>query len=396
MTDTPTLTPSADPLLRVEDLRTTFDTDEGLVRAVDGVSFDVAAGETVCLVGESGSGKTVTAESITRLVECPPGEITGRVSFRGEDLVTASDARLREVRGAEIAHVFQNPQDALNPVISVGKQVAETVRIHERVSRRAARKRAVDLLDRAEVPDPAATADAYPHELSGGMKQRVLIAAALAGDPDLLVADEPTTALDVTIQAQILDLLADLQREMGMAILFITHDLGVVARVADRVVVLYAGKVMERGPVGRLFADPAHPYTRALLACLPGRGNESGSIPGELPSATDPPAGCRFAPRCPFAVEACAADPHPPPYPVADGDPGAGGVTVGDPPAGSTPLSAAPVDGQSGADPGGVDDDPTADAAHVAACLFHGPDHDAAHLDREPSWTVAEPDGGDR
>ena len=178
-----------DPLLRVEDLRTTFDTDEGLVRAVDSVSFDVAAGETVCLVGESGSGKTVTAESITRLVECPPGEITGRVSFRGEDLVTASDARLREVRGAEIAHVFQNPQDALNPVISVGKQVAETVRIHEGVSRRAARKRAVDLLDRAEVPDPAATADAYPHELSGGMKQRVLIAAALAGDPDLLVAD---------------------------------------------------------------------------------------------------------------------------------------------------------------------------------------------------------------
>ena len=390
--------PDADrPLLRVEDLRTTFATDEGLVRAVDGVSFDVAAGETVCLVGESGSGKTVTAESITQLVECPPGEITGRVEFRGENLVTASAARLREIRGAEIAHVFQNPQDALNPVISVGKQVAETVRIHEGVSRRAARKRAVDLLDRVEVPDPATTADAYPHELSGGMKQRVLVAAALAGDPDLLVADEPTTALDVTIQAQILDLLADLQREMGMAILFITHDLGVVARVADRVVVLYAGKVMERAPVGRLFADPGHPYTRALLACLPGRGRESGSIPGDLPSPTDPPAGCRFAPRCPFAVEACAADLHPSLHQVArepDDDRDGAGVTVGDPPGGSTPVSAAPADGAGAVDPETPYDG--VDPAHVAACIFHGPDRDAGHLDREASWTVAEPDGGER
>ena len=382
-----------DPLLRVEDLRTTFETDDGLVRAVDGVSFDVTGGETVCLVGESGSGKTVTAESITRLVECPPGEITGRVSFRGEDLVAASESRLRDLRGAEIAHVFQNPQDALNPVLTVGQQVAETVRIHESVSRRAARKRAVDLLDRVEVPDPAAAAGSYPHELSGGLKQRVLLAAALAGEPDLLIADEPTTALDVTIQAQILDLLADLQREMGMAVLFITHDLGVVARVADRVVVLYAGRVMERAPVGRLFDDPAHPYTRALLACLPGRGQQSGSISGELPSPTAPPAGCRFADRCPFAVEACRADPHPELFPVREDEPG-GGITVGEPPAGSTPASAAPAGESPQTGSGTAGDEP--DGEHVAACLFYGPGRDPSHLDREASWadgTATEPDG---
>ena len=348
----PTLPDDQTPLLRVEDLHTSFRTDEGVVRAVDGVSFDVDAGETVCLVGESGSGKTVAAESVTRLVECPPGEITGRVLFRDENLVEATSARLREVRGAEIAHVFQNPQDALNPVLTVGAQVAETVRIHEDVSKRAARKRAVDLLDRAEVPDPAATAEAYPHELSGGMKQRVLLASALAGEPDLLIADEPTTALDVTIQAQILDLVADLQAELGMAVLFITHDLGVVARVADRVVVLYAGKVMERGPVDRVFDAPAHPYTRALLACLPGRGRASGSIPGDLPDPTDPPPGCRFADRCPFAVDDCRTGSQPPLAPAEGGD----------------------------------DDREAADADHRAACVFYGPDHDVAALDREVSW----------
>jgi peptide/nickel transport system ATP-binding protein len=396
--DTPLRPCADDPLLRVEDLHTTFDTDEGLVRAVDGVSFDVHAGETVCLVGESGSGKTVTAESITRLVECPPGEITGRVEFRGEDLAAASEARLRAVRGAEIAHVFQNPQDALNPVLTVGWQVAETVMIHEDVSRRAARKRAIDLLDRVEVPDPAAAAESYPHELSGGMKQRVLMAVALAGDPDLLIADEPTTALDVTIQAQILDLLGDLQRDLGMAVLFITHDLGVVARVADRVVVLYAGKVMERAPVDDLFDAPAHPYSRALLACLPGRGRGSGSIPGDLPSPTDPPAGCRFAARCPFAVEACHADPHPSLFPVVgaigDGRDDAG-VTVGDPPAESAPVSAAPVGEPPERAPEVSDDE--GDDPHVAACIFHGPDRDTAHLDREVAWeagSTVEPDGG--
>ncbi|MFB6280905.1 MAG: ABC transporter ATP-binding protein [Haloferacaceae archaeon] len=344
---------TTDPLLRVADLTTRFRTDEGVVRAVDGVSFDVRAGETVCLVGESGSGKTVTAESITRLIERPPGEISGTVRFRGEDLADASERRLRELRGAEIGHVFQNPQDALNPVYTVGRQVGEVLRIHEGLSRRAARARAIDLLDRVEIPDPAATVDAYPHELSGGMKQRVLIAVALAGNPDLLIADEPTTALDVTIQAGILDLLADLQDEFGMAVLFITHDLGVVARIADRVVVLYAGKVMERGPAGAVFRDPAHPYTRALLACLPGRGETSGSIRGELPDPTDLPDGCRFAPRCPFAVEDCHGGAHP--------------DLVG-------------VDG--------ADD-------HEAACLFHGPGYDRAHLDRTVAWGDA-PDGRGR
>jgi peptide/nickel transport system ATP-binding protein len=383
-----TTTDQTEPLLRVTDLRTQFRTDDGVVRAVDGVSFDLNAGETVCLVGESGSGKTVTAESITRLVDCPPGEISGRIEFRGEDLTAASEDRLRSLRGAEIAHVFQNPQDALNPVHTVGWQVAEVVQIHESVSRRAARKRAVDLLDRVDIPDPAATADAYPHELSGGMKQRVLVAVALAGEPDLLIADEPTTALDVTIQAQILDLIADLQAEFDMAVLFVTHDLGVVARVADRVVVLYAGKVMERAPVDRLFDAPAHPYSRALLACLPGRGESNGAIPGDLPDATDPPPGCRFASRCPFAVEDCHDGDHPPLAPVAEDTDVEAGATVGDPPAGSAPLAASSAERSASPDAG-------PDREHVAACLFHGEDYDAAHLDREVAWSAAEGDHGE-
>jgi peptide/nickel transport system ATP-binding protein len=344
---------TADPLLRVENLTTRFHTDEGVVRAVEDVSFDVRAGETVCLVGESGSGKTVTAESITRLVDCPPGEISGEISFRGENLVTASEARLRDLRGAAIGHVFQNPQDALNPVYTVGTQIGEVLRIHEGLSKRAARERAVELLDRVEIPDPATTVDAYPHELSGGMKQRVLIAVALAGKPDLLIADEPTTALDVTIQADILDLLSDLQAAFDMAVLFITHDLGVVARVADRVVVLYAGRVMERGPVGPVFDDPAHPYTRALLACLPGRGRGGGSIGGDIPDPTNLPDGCRFAPRCPFAVEACHAGAHP---------------------------DLVAVDG-------------TRD--HEAACLFHGPGYDREHLERRVAWGETHDDSRD-
>jgi len=348
-----------DPLLRVENLTTRFHTDDGIVRAVEDVSFEVGAGETVCLVGESGSGKTVTGESITRLVECPPGEIDGEVAFRGENLLAASESRLQELRGAEIAHVFQNPQDALNPVYTVGRQIGEVLRIHEGLSKRAARKRAVELLDRVQVADPASTVDTYPHELSGGQKQRVLVAVALAADPDLLIADEPTTALDVTIQAQILDLLADLQADFGMAVLFITHDLGVVARIADRVVVLYAGRVMERGPARRVFHRPGHPYTRALLSCLPGRGEGTQSIGGELPSPTALPDGCRFADRCPFAVEDCHTGAHPDFVPV------------------SGPESGSATDRQNG---------PTGEGDHVAACLFHGPGYDRAHLDREVSW----------
>ncbi|WP_251343553.1 ABC transporter ATP-binding protein [Haloplanus halophilus] len=310
----------SDPLLSIRDLRTVFHTDEGVVRAVDGVSFDVDRGETVCLVGESGSGKTVTGESITRLIRTPPGEIAdGEIVFDGRDLTTLSEGALRDLRGDRIAHVFQNPQGALNPVYTVGWQIVEAIRLHEDVSREAARDRAVDLLDRVGIPEATRRFDDYPHEFSGGMKQRVAIAMALATNPDLLIADEPTTALDVTIQNQILELLGELQAEFDMSVLLITHDLGVVAEVADRVVVMYAGKVMERGDVFDVFERPAHPYTRALLDCLPGRGDGATSIGGRLPSATDPPDGCRFHPRCAYAVDACAAGDQPPDTPV-DGD----------------------------------------------------------------------------
>jgi peptide/nickel transport system ATP-binding protein len=309
-----------DPLLSIRDLRTVFHTDEGTVRAVDGVSFDVGRGETVCIVGESGSGKTVTGESITRLIRTPPGEITdGEVVFDGQDLTTLDDEALRGIRGERIAHVFQNPQGALNPVYTVGWQIVEAIRLHEDVDREAAESRAIDLLDRVGIPEATRRFDDYPHEFSGGMKQRVALAMALSTNPDLLIADEPTTALDVTIQNQILRLLSDLQEEFGMSILLITHDLGVVAEVADRVVVMYAGKVMEKGDVFDLFERPSHPYTRALLGCLPGRGEGVDSIGGSLPSPTDPPDGCRFHPRCAYAVDACREGDQPPETAV-DGD----------------------------------------------------------------------------
>jgi len=295
-----------EPLLSVEDLHTQFDTEDGTVRAVDGVSFDVEAGETVCLVGESGSGKTVACESITKLVPRPPGRITGgAVNFDGEDLTELSGKALREYRGGRIGHVFQNPQGALDPVYTVGDQLVEAIRLHRDVPKSAARERAVDLLDRVGIGDVAERIDDYPHQFSGGMKQRVVVAMALACDPDLLIADEPTTALDVTIQAQVLRLLDDLQDERGMAMLFVTHDLGVVAEIADRVVVMYAGKVMETGDVYQVFENPSHPYTRALLDCLPGRRRALETIGGTLPDPTDPPEGCRFHPRCPHAMPEC-------------------------------------------------------------------------------------------
>jgi peptide/nickel transport system ATP-binding protein len=304
---------NADPLLSIRDLRTVFRTEEGLVRAVDGVSFDVGRGETVCLVGESGSGKTVTGESITRLIRMPPGDIAdGEIVFDGRELTTLSDDDLRDLRGDRIAHVFQNPQGALNPVYTVGWQIVEAIRMHRDVPRDEARARGIDLLDRVGIPEAARRFDDYPHEFSGGMKQRVALAMALATNPDLLIADEPTTALDVTIQNQILDLLSELQDEFDMSILLITHDLGVVAEVADRVVVMYAGKVMERGGVFDVFERPSHPYTRALLDCLPGRGDGARSIGGTLPSPTDPPDGCRFHPRCAYAVDACREGDQPP------------------------------------------------------------------------------------
>jgi len=313
--------PGEDPLLSVRDLRTYFDTDSGVVRAVDGVSFDVNRGETVCIVGESGSGKTVACESITRILDTPPGRIAGgEVWFDGEDLTGASERRLQEIRGGRIGHVFQNPQGALNPVYTVGDQIVEAVRLHSDRSRREARERAVDLLDRVGIPEAAARVDDYPHEFSGGMKQRVVLAMALAADPDLLIADEPTTALDVTIQAGILRLLDEIQAAFDTSIVFVTHDLGVVAQVADRVVVMYAGKVMERGGVYEMFESAGHPYTQALLRCLPGRGRATEAIGGSLPDPVDPPSGCRFHPRCPHAVRDCEAGNQPELAPVEGGD----------------------------------------------------------------------------
>ncbi|WP_435345538.1 ABC transporter ATP-binding protein [Haloarchaeobius sp. HRN-SO-5] len=308
-------------LLEVRDLEVTFDTDSGTVHAVDGVSFDVDHGETVCIVGESGSGKTVTSESITRLVPEPPGTVTAdRVTFDGEDVTVLPKKRLRKLRGARIGHVFQNPQGSLNPVYTVGRQIAEAIRLHEDVSKETARERAVDLLDRVGIPKAGERFDDYPHEFSGGQKQRVVVAMAIAANPDLLVADEPTTALDVTIQAQILRLLRDLQDELDMGILLITHDLGVVAEVADRVVVMYAGKVMETGDVFDVFENPSHPYTKALLECLPGRRDGATGIDGTLPDPKHPPDGCRFADRCPHAVDACREGDQPPLVPVVGDD----------------------------------------------------------------------------
>jgi peptide/nickel transport system ATP-binding protein len=304
-------TQGSDPLLTVDSLSVQFESERGTVEAVDDVSFDVEPGETVCLVGESGSGKTVTCESITKLTG-DSGQIEGSARFDGADLLSLPDKQLREYRGGRIAYVFQNPQNALDPVYTVREQIVESIREHHDVSKDVARQRAVSLLDDVGIPNPSARADEYPGSFSGGMRQRVLIAMALAGDPDLLVADEPTTALDVTTEAEILDLFADLQRERNTAVLFVTHDLAVVSEIADRIVVMYGGKVMETGTATTVLDQPSHPYTRALLRCLPGRGGKMEPIGGEFPDPTDPPDGCRFHPRCPHAVEACRGRDQPP------------------------------------------------------------------------------------
>ena len=301
------------PLLEVSRLSTTFRTPYGEARAVDDVSFSVRAGETLGLVGESGCGKSVTALSILRLVR-PPGTIGGesRVLFDSRDLLALPERDMRAVRGARIAMVFQEPMASLNPVLRVGDQVAEVARIHGRAPAEDAWARAVDMLAQVGLPDPAASARCFPHELSGGMRQRVMLAAALLLRPALLIADEPTTALDVTVQAQILDLIAQLQREMGMAVLLITHDLGVIAQHAQRVLVMYAGQIVEEAPVRELFAAPRHPYTRGLLAAAPrlgARRERLAVIPGAVPSATSWPTGCRFRERCPQAFEACTVEP---------------------------------------------------------------------------------------
>ncbi|SFF99023.1 peptide/nickel transport system ATP-binding protein [Halopelagius inordinatus] len=309
-----------DTLLSVRDLTAQFRTDEGTVRAVDGVSFDVSRGETVCLVGESGSGKTVTAESVTRLVSEPAGDVGGEVRFDGRAVSEMTDRQLQSLRGGRVGHVFQDPEGALNPVYTVGWQIREAIQLHGDASDAAARARAIDLLDRVGIPDATSRIDDYPHQFSRGQKQRVALAMALAANPDLLVADEPTAALDATVQKQILRLLDDLQSEFDMGILFVTHDLGVVAEIADRVVVMYAGKVMEHGDVFEMFETPAHPYTRALLDCLPGRGERMAPIGGSVPDPTDPPDGCRFYPRCPHAGDDCRVGDQPPMYPVGGGD----------------------------------------------------------------------------
>jgi peptide/nickel transport system ATP-binding protein len=298
-------------LLEVRGLETHFFTEEGVARAVDGVSFAIDAGKTLGMVGESGCGKSMTALSILRLVPSPPGRIVGgEIFYHGRDLLRLSEAEMRKVRGNEIAMIFQEPMTSLNPVFTVGDQIGEAIRLHQRTSRRETRERVVEMLRLVEISEPARRVDEYPHQLSGGMRQRVMIAMALSCNPKLLIADEPTTALDVTIQAQILDLLADLKARLGMALLLITHDLGVVAEQADEVIILYAGRIVERATVEEIFTRPLHPYSRGLLDSLPkvgaARGTRLRPIPGAPPPLTRLPSGCRFRDRCPEAVEECA------------------------------------------------------------------------------------------
>jgi oligopeptide/dipeptide ABC transporter ATP-binding protein len=297
-------------LLEVSNLRTWFDSQSGAIRAVDGVDFTLRAGSTLGIVGESGSGKSVSALSIMRLVD-PPGRIQvgSSIVFEGRELTTLPERQLESIRGAEISMVFQEPMTSLNPVYTVGGQIAESVRIHRDLNRKEARARALEMLELVGIPEASRRLDDYPHQLSGGMRQRVMIGMALACNPKLIIADEPTTALDVTIQAQILELLAEVRERLGMAILLITHDLGVVAEMCDDVVVMYAGRVVERGPVGDVFRTPQHPYTEALLQSIPMLGMTQAEplrvIRGSVPSPRDWPEGCRFRPRCDYAFEKC-------------------------------------------------------------------------------------------
>ncbi|MCC6717840.1 MAG: ABC transporter ATP-binding protein [Acetobacteraceae bacterium] len=309
------------PVLEVEGLRTLFFTRQGLVRAVDGVSFQVGRGEVLAIVGESGCGKSITALSVMRLVPTPPGRIeAGTVKLEGRELLALDEEAMRAVRGNDISMIFQEPMTSLNPVISIGDQIAEAVRLHQDVSRAEAWARAVEMLDLVRIPEPAQRAREYPHQLSGGMRQRAMIAMALACNPKVLIADEPTTALDVTIQAQILDLIVKLQQERGTAVILITHDLGVVAETAHRVVVMYAGRKIEEATVEDLFDTPLHPYTHGLMASVPrlavlggeetagsGEAERLQEIPGMVPALSDLPVGCAFAPRCGHADDTCRA-----------------------------------------------------------------------------------------
>jgi peptide/nickel transport system ATP-binding protein len=300
-------------LLEVEDLQVHFVTPDAIVRAVNGVSFSIDAGETLAVVGESGCGKSVTSMSILQLLPRPAAHTGGRIMFEGRNLLGLDEAGIREVRGADISMIFQEPMSSLNPIQTIGRQIGEAARLHMKLGRRQAREAAVALLDKVGIPSARSRVDDFPHQLSGGMRQRVMIAMALVCSPKLLIADEPTTALDVTIQAQILDLLAQLQRDSGTAVMLVTHDLGVVAEVAQRVVVMYAGRKVEEATVAELFSNPLHPYTRGLLGAVPRLGSSlSGKareplaeIPGLVPSLKKPIAGCAFANRCPIAQDVC-------------------------------------------------------------------------------------------
>ncbi|AGY57368.1 ABC transporter ATP-binding protein [Gloeobacter kilaueensis] len=303
----------SDPLLSVRELQTSFFTREGEIKAVDRVSFDLAAGETLGIVGESGSGKSVTSLSILRLIPTPPGQIKGgQVIFDGQDLLRLSDRQMRSIRGKRVAMIFQDPMSSLNPFLRISRQLSEISELHLGLGRRAARNRAIEMLELVGIPDAAGRVDDYPHQFSGGMRQRVMIAMALSCNPQLLIADEPTTALDVTIQAQILELIKDLKARLGTAVILITHDLGVVAGMADRVAVMYAGRLVESAPTAPLFAAPAHPYTQGLLRSMPDPNqdrDELFQIPGLPPDLSRLPAGCAFSPRCAHAFERCCEPP---------------------------------------------------------------------------------------
>jgi peptide/nickel transport system ATP-binding protein len=302
----------SEPLLEIRGLKTQFATDNGMVRAVDGVDITIGRGETVGVVGESGCGKTVTAMSVLKLIAMPPGRIVeGQILWQGRDLIPLEAEELDDIRTKEIAMVFQEPMTSLNPVYTVGDQISEALRRHEGLSRRDAQEKTVEMLRLVQIPNPQKRVNDYPHQFSGGMRQRVMIAMALSCSPKLLIADEPTTALDVTIQAQILELLADMKSRFGMAVMLITHAMGVVAETAQRVVVMYAGRVIEEAPVDELFANPRHPYTQGLIRSIPHIDRAATTkkrleaIPGVVPSLITPPPGCRFAPRCRYAMPAC-------------------------------------------------------------------------------------------
>ena len=301
------------PLLQVRNLRTQFFTQDGIVHAVNGISFEVSKGETLGIVGESGCGKSVSMLSIMRLIPQPPGKIVGgEVIFEGHDLLKLSEDGIRRIRGNKIAMIFQDPMTSLNPVLTIGQQISEAITLHLGMSRQQARKRSIELLEKVGIPDAAKRIDDYPHQFSGGMRQRVMIAMGLSCSPQLLIADEPTTALDVTIQAQIIDLIKELKAEMGMAVIWITHDLGVVAGLADRVIVMYAGYIVEHAPVKALYQDPRMPYTLGLLRSIPRldeqRKTRLSSIEGLPPDLINLPEGCPFAPRCPFTMEKCLVE----------------------------------------------------------------------------------------